>query len=167
MNHYFHARLLPYSWLIFGQFLATAALSIKLFMLLARSFSSNKSVNNAVESSFQSLLDLDGAGSAVWGTINKGSEELAPIIIWDRKPGSWDGSMVRKTEENVVQRKNWETQCLYCVQRENGYEIQAGEHAGAWRWTVNLYCVQWENGYGMQACEHTGARSWTVNLYCV
>jgi hypothetical protein len=38
--------------------------------------------------------------------MNKGSEELEPIIIWDRKPGSWDGSMVRKTEENVIQRKN-------------------------------------------------------------
>jgi len=49
------------------KFLATAAVSIKLFMLLARKsyFSSNKSVNNAVESSFQSLLDLDGAGGAV------------------------------------------------------------------------------------------------------
>jgi hypothetical protein len=45
--------------------LATAAVSIKLFMLLAMSFSSNKFVNNAVESSFQSLLDLDGAGGAV------------------------------------------------------------------------------------------------------
>jgi len=139
------------------KFLATAVVSIKLFMLLARKsyFSSNKSVNNAVESSFQSLLELDGAGGAVWGTMNKGNEELAPIIIWDRKPGSWDGSMVRKTEENVIQRKNWETKCLYCVQCENGYAMQAGEHTGARRWTVNLYCVQWENSYGMQqACEH-------------
>ncbi len=47
------------------KFLATAAVSIKLFMLLARNFSSNRSINNAVESSFQSLLDLDGAGGAV------------------------------------------------------------------------------------------------------
>jgi len=86
------------------KFLATAAVSIKLFMVLVRNFSSNKSINNAVESSFQSLLDLDGAGGAVWGTMNKGSEELEPIIIWDRKPGSWDGSMVRKTEENTIQR---------------------------------------------------------------
>jgi hypothetical protein len=70
------------------KYLATAVVSIKLFMLLARNFSSNKSIKNAVESSFQSLLDLDGAGSAVRGTMNKGSEELEPIIIWDRKPGS-------------------------------------------------------------------------------
>ncbi len=47
------------------KFLAIAAVSIKVFMLLARNFSSNKSINNAVESSFQSLLDLDGAGGAV------------------------------------------------------------------------------------------------------
>jgi hypothetical protein len=38
---------------------------VKLFMLLARNFSSKKSINNAVESFFQSLLDLGGAGSAV------------------------------------------------------------------------------------------------------
>jgi hypothetical protein len=73
------------------------------------------------------------------GTMNKGNEELAPIIIRDRKLGSSDGSMVRKTEENVIQRKNlrntvpvlcavrkteenviqrifFEKQCLYCVQ---------------------------------------------------
>jgi hypothetical protein len=49
-------------------------------------------------------LDLGGVGGAVWGTMNKGSEELEPIIIWDRKLGSWDGSIVRKTEENVIQR---------------------------------------------------------------
>jgi hypothetical protein len=36
-------------------------------MLLARNFSSNKSINNAVESFFQFLLDLGGAGSAMWG----------------------------------------------------------------------------------------------------
>ncbi len=47
------------------KFLATAAVSIKLFIVLARNFSSNRSINNAVESSFQSLLDLDGAGGAV------------------------------------------------------------------------------------------------------
>ncbi len=41
--------------------------SVKLFMLLARNFSSNKSINNAVESFFQFLLDLGGAGSAMWG----------------------------------------------------------------------------------------------------
>jgi hypothetical protein len=34
-------------------------------MLLARNFSSNKSINNAVELSFQSLLDLGEAGGAV------------------------------------------------------------------------------------------------------
>jgi len=38
---------------------------VKLFMLLARNFSSNKSINNAVELSFQSLLDLGEAGGAV------------------------------------------------------------------------------------------------------
>ncbi len=27
-----------------------------------------------------------------------------------------------------------------------------------------VYCVQWENGYGMQAGEHSGARSWTMKL---
>ncbi len=54
---------------------------VKLFMLLARNFSSNKSINNAVESFFQSLLDLGGDGGAVRGTMNKGSEELEPIII--------------------------------------------------------------------------------------
>jgi len=37
-----------------------AACCVKLFMLLA-----NKSINHAVESFFQSLLDLGGAGSAV------------------------------------------------------------------------------------------------------
>ncbi len=47
------------------KFLATAAVSIKRFMVLVRNFSSNNSINNAVESSFQSLLDLDGAGGAV------------------------------------------------------------------------------------------------------
>ncbi len=47
---------------------------------------------------------LGGAGGAVRGTTNKGSEELEPIIIWDRKLGSWDGSMVRNTEQNVIQR---------------------------------------------------------------
>jgi hypothetical protein len=32
---------------------------------------------------------LGGAGGAVWGTIlNKGSEELEPIIIGDRKLGN-------------------------------------------------------------------------------
>jgi hypothetical protein len=42
------------------KFLATAHFCVKLFMLLARNFS-----DNAVESCFQSLLDLGGAGSAV------------------------------------------------------------------------------------------------------
>ncbi len=60
--------------------------------------------------------------------------------------------------------KIWEAQCLYCVQWENGYGMQAGEHAGARRLTVNLYCVQWENGYGMQAGEHAVARRWTMKL---
>jgi hypothetical protein len=45
---------------------------VKLFMLLARNFSSNKSIHHAVESFLQSLLDLGGAESAVWGTMNKG-----------------------------------------------------------------------------------------------
>ncbi len=45
------------------KFLATAC-CVKLFMLLARNFS-NKSINNTVEPSFQSLLDLGGAGGAV------------------------------------------------------------------------------------------------------
>jgi hypothetical protein len=57
-----HAHMPPQSSM---KCLATAAVSIKLFMLLAMNFSSNKSVNNAVESSFQSHLDLDGAGGAV------------------------------------------------------------------------------------------------------
>jgi hypothetical protein len=57
-------------------------------MLLPRNFSSNKSINNAVESFFQSLLDLGGAGGAVRGTMNKGSEELEPIIIRYRKLGN-------------------------------------------------------------------------------
>ncbi len=47
------------------KFHATAAVSMKLFMLLARNVSSTKSINNAVESSFQSFLDLDGAVSGV------------------------------------------------------------------------------------------------------
>jgi hypothetical protein len=34
-------------------------------MLLARNFSSNKSINNAVKTFFQSLLDLGGAGGAM------------------------------------------------------------------------------------------------------
>jgi len=38
---------------------------VKLFMLLARNFSLNKSINNAVESFSQSLLDLGGAGGAM------------------------------------------------------------------------------------------------------
>jgi hypothetical protein len=74
-------------------------------MLLARKMSSNKSINNAVESSFQTLLDLGGAGGAVWATMDKESDELEAINIWDRKLGSWHGSMVRKTEENVIQTK--------------------------------------------------------------
>jgi hypothetical protein len=61
----------------------------------------------------------------------------------------------------------WEAQCLYCVQWENGYGMQAGEHVGAQRLTVNLYCVQWENVYGMQAGEHAEARRWTVKLCIV
>ncbi len=45
---------------------------VRLFMLLARSFSSSKSINNAVESSFQSLGFLRGAGGAAWGRMDKG-----------------------------------------------------------------------------------------------
>jgi hypothetical protein len=45
-------------------------------------------INNAVESFFQSLLDLGGDGGAVRGTMNKGSEELEPIIIRYRKLGN-------------------------------------------------------------------------------
>jgi hypothetical protein len=40
-------------------------------MLLARNFSSDKSVNNAV-THLSNLLDLRGAGGAVWGTMDKG-----------------------------------------------------------------------------------------------
>jgi hypothetical protein len=47
--------------------------------------------------------------------------------------------MVRKTEENVIFReKIWETQCLYCVQWENGYRMGAGEHGWVRRWEVKL-----------------------------
>ncbi len=63
---------------------------------LTQKISSNKSINNVVESSFQSLLDFGGVRGVVWGTMYKGSEEREPIIIWDRKLGSWNGSMVRK-----------------------------------------------------------------------
>jgi hypothetical protein len=41
-------------------------------------------------------LDFGGVRGVVWGTMYKGSEEREPIIIWDRKLGSWNGSMVRK-----------------------------------------------------------------------
>jgi hypothetical protein len=52
--------------------------------------------------------------------MNKGSEELEPIIIRDRKLGSYDGSMVRKTEENVIQRKKIEkhSACVLCAVRK-------------------------------------------------
>jgi hypothetical protein len=70
-------------------------------------------------------------------------------------------SMVRKTEENVIQRKIWETQRLYCVQWERQKKMWFKEKI--WE-TQCLYCVQWENGYGMQAGEQAGARSWTMKL---
>jgi len=50
-------------------------------MLLAKKFSSNKFINNAVELSFQSFLDLGGAGGALRGTMDKGIEEPQAIII--------------------------------------------------------------------------------------
>ncbi len=90
---------------------------------------------NAVESSSQSLLDLGEVGGAVWGKMNKGSEELEPIIIWDRKLRSWDGSMVRKTEENVIQRiflRN--TVPVLCALRKWLWNTDGW----ARRWTVKL-----------------------------
>ncbi len=64
---YFGLNLSPGAWRVNGN--ASSILNkischcccVKLFMLLARNFSSN----NAVESFFQSLLDLGGAGGAV------------------------------------------------------------------------------------------------------
>jgi hypothetical protein len=55
---------------------------------LTQTNSSNKSINNVVESSFQSLLDFGGVRGVVQGTMYKGSEEHEPTIIWDRKLGS-------------------------------------------------------------------------------
>jgi hypothetical protein len=40
----------------------------------------------------------------VQGTMYKGSEEHEPTIIWDRKLGSWNGSMVRKIFKNMIQK---------------------------------------------------------------
>jgi len=71
----------------------------------------------------------------VWGTTNKGSKDLEPIIIWDRKLGSWDGSMVRKAEENVIQRKNLRnTVPVLCALKKWLW------NADGWtrRWTVKL-----------------------------
>jgi len=70
-------------------------------MLLARNFSSNKSINNAVESFFQSLLDLGGAGGAVC-TMNKGSEEFEPIVIRGRKLGNLALEMVPWCSEKMA-----------------------------------------------------------------
>jgi hypothetical protein len=49
-------------------------------MLLAKNFS-NKSINNVVKLSFQSLLDLGGGRGAMCSTMDKGSEECEAIII--------------------------------------------------------------------------------------
>jgi hypothetical protein len=61
---------------------------VKLFMLLPKQFS-NKFINNAVELSFQSLLDLGGAGGALWGTMDKGIEEPQAIIILALETVPW------------------------------------------------------------------------------
>jgi hypothetical protein len=67
---------------------------------LARNFSSKKFINNAVESFFQCLLDLGGAGGAVC-TMDKRSEELEPIIIRDRKLGNLALEMVPWCSEKM------------------------------------------------------------------
>ncbi len=104
---------------------------VKLFVLLARNFSSKKFINNAVESFFQSLLDLGGAAGAVWGTIlNKGSEELEPIIIRDRKLGNLALETVpwwERQKKMWFKDFFWDTQCLYCVQWEKWLR-----NAGRW-----------------------------------
>jgi hypothetical protein len=100
-------------------------------VLLARNFSSKKFINNAVESFFQSLLDLGGAAGAVWGTIlNKGSEELEPIIIRDRKLGNLALETVpwwERQKKMWFKDFFWDTQCLYCVQWEKWLR-----NAGRW-----------------------------------
>jgi hypothetical protein len=65
----------------------------------------------------------------------------------------------------VIQRKNLRnTVPVLCAVRKWLWNV--GRWA-RWSTKVNgetMYCVQWENGYGMQAGEHAGARSWTMKL---
>jgi hypothetical protein len=110
---------------------------------LARNFSSNISINNVVESSFQSLLDLGGAGGVVWGTMDKGKwrawthHHLGQEIWFLRRfHGEKDRQKnviqriflrntvpvlcaVRKTKENVIQRKFFEKHnaCIVCSEK--------------------------------------------------
>jgi hypothetical protein len=96
------------------KFLATAAVSMKLFMLLARNFSSTKSINNAVESSFQSFMDLDGAVSGVRGTMN-----LNPS-------SSGTGNLDLETVHGEKDRRKWDRKkkfekhsaCVLCSEKD-------------------------------------------------
>jgi hypothetical protein len=50
--------------------------------------------------------------------MDKESEELKRINIWDRRLGSRDGCMVRKTEENVIQKINEKcSACIVCSEK--------------------------------------------------
>jgi hypothetical protein len=94
----------------------------------------------------------------VWGTMNKGNEELEHIIIiWDRKLGSWDGSIVRKTEESVNQRKKLRNTVreFVCSEKEDNV-IQRN----FLRNTVPILCAvkKWLWNAGRWA------RRWTVKL---
>jgi hypothetical protein len=73
--------------------------------------------------------------------MNKGSEELEPIIIRYRKLGNLALETVpwwEREKKMWFKEKIWETQCLYCVQWENGYRMQAGEPGWVRRWEVKL-----------------------------
>ncbi len=68
------------------------------------------------------------------GTMNKGNEELEPIIIRDMKLGSWNSSMVKKIEENVIQIFFLEKHNVYIVCNEKMAmecrQVNMGEHEG-------------------------------------
>ncbi len=88
-------------------------------MLLARNFSSNKSINNVVESSFQSLLDLGGTGRCCLRQNWQGKWRA-----WTHHRLGQETWLLRRfhgekdTQKKWSKEKNWETQCLYCVQWE-------------------------------------------------
>jgi hypothetical protein len=135
-------------------------------MLLARNFSSNKSINNAVESFFQSLLDLGGAGSAVWGTMNKGSEELD----WTHHHQGQETWLLRRFHGEQDRRKcdsknffEKHSACVLCAVRK--YWLW---NAGRWarRWTVKLVrdSGRVPNGATKSVDRPEGELQWQANV---